>query len=86
MTNKIAHTIKTDEDADYHAIARESIWAGDGYTIWVFDDNSLFVRSGPLCLAVDADDAESVERYVKFLDEEAAAHDADRIQAMRDAL
>ena len=78
---KIASTITSTEDAAGRAIGRDQIWGGEGYTIYVFDDNSMYVESGPTSIAVDADDAASVRSYIAFMGDDADL-DADRIHNM----
>lgn len=82
---KQAHQIKTADQAEAQAIAKDQIWGGEGYTVYVFDDNSFVVFSGPTSLAVDADDREQVQAYIKFLGED-AGQDQQRIDDMLAAL
>ena len=83
--SKAAHTINNTDEAAARAIAADQIWGGEGYTIYLFDDNSLWATSGSASIAIDADNAESVQNYLTFLG--ADAHlDAERIKNMNDAL
>ncbi|MBB5875907.1 hypothetical protein [Xanthomonas sp. 3498] len=74
-------TTTASEAAESLAIAKDQIWNGEGYTIYVFDDNSFLAQSGPTQVAVDADDQASVDAYVKWLGAD-ASHDQQRIDEM----
>ncbi|WP_372362918.1 hypothetical protein ACCQ10_09485 [Xanthomonas sp. NCPPB 1325] len=79
------NTTAAGETAESQAIAKDQIWSGEGYTIYLFDDNSLLAQSGSAQIAVDADDQGSVDNYIKWLGED-AAHDQQRIDDMLAAL
>lgn len=81
------HSNATDasEAAESAAIAKDQVWGGDGYTVYVFDDNSILAQSGPEQIAVDADDLASVQSYVEWLGAD-AARDQRRIDDMLAAL
>jgi hypothetical protein len=76
-----ADTTTVAEAAAAQATAKDEIWSGEGYTVYVFADNSLLAQSGPTQIAVDADDQVSVAAYIEWLGED-AAHDQQRIDDM----
>lgn len=78
-------TIAASEAAEAAAIAKDQIWDGEGYTIYVFDDNSFLSQSGPLQIAVDADDRASVIAYMEWMGTDAPL-DKQRLDDMLDAL
>ncbi|TAA45749.1 hypothetical protein EA655_05420 [Pseudoxanthomonas winnipegensis] len=57
--------------AESWAVSKDQIWGGEGYTLYVFNDNSILAQSGPEQIAVDADDPESVQAYVQWLGDDA---------------
>lgn len=80
---KIAQQIAAQHDnttaagavAEAKAIAKDQVWAGEGYTKYTFDDNSVLIQSGATQYAMDAGDANSIRGYESWLD--AAARDAE---------
>ncbi|HBN54738.1 MAG TPA: hypothetical protein DD456_12150 [Stenotrophomonas sp.] len=84
IAQQYTDTTAAAEAAQARAVAKDDIWGGEGYTIYVFDDNSFLAQSGPTQIAVDADDAGSVDAYVEFLGDD-VAHDQTRIDEMRAA-
>ena len=54
------------EYAEQNAIAMDQMWE-DEATKYIFDDNSFIVFQGCFHCAVDADSAESLQKYRKFL-------------------
>jgi len=69
------------EQAELKAIAKDQIWSGDGYTIYVFDDNSFLAQSGNDQIAVDGDDPNSIDAYVAWLGVD-VEYDLQRIQSL----
>ncbi len=61
IAQQYTDTTAAAEMAQTRAIAKDDIGGGEGYTIYVFDDNSFLAQSGPSQIAVDADDAGSVD-------------------------
>lgn len=80
-----AGTTDASKAAEAVAIAKDDFWQGEGFTVYVFDDNSMLVQSGPSQLPVDADNREEVRAYIAFLGD-AADSDRERINNMLDAL
>lgn len=82
-----AHPVAADayHAAEVRAIAKDQIWEGRGYTIYVFDDNSLLAQSEMDQIAVDGDDRESVLSYMRWLGTDAPL-DKQRLDDMLDAV
>lgn len=59
--------IEAQKKAEEDAIDIGQIWGGDGYTKYTFDDNSVLIQSGTRQYALDADSAESIREYKKWL-------------------
>jgi hypothetical protein len=58
--------------AQQRAIAVDQVWAGEGYTKYTFDDNSVLIQSGAGQYGMDADDFDSIDGYGKWLGKDVA--------------
>lgn len=85
IAQQFTDTTSAADAAQGRAIAKDDIWGGEGFTLYVFDDNSFLAQSGLEQIAVDADDSASIDAYVAFLGED-ACRDQQRIDDMREAL
>ena len=85
IAKQFNNTEAAGQAAEVQAISKDQIWDGEGYTIYVFDDNSFLAQSGPLQCAVDADDSGDVDAYEAWLGDD-AQYDKARIEDMREAL
>lgn len=85
IAQQYADTAAAAEQSESMAIAKDQIWGGEGYTVYVFDDNSLLAQSGVSQIAVDAGTRASVLEYIAWLGTDAPL-DKQRIDDMLDAL
>ena len=72
-------------EAEKRAIAKDQIWGGEGYTKYLFDDNSALIQSGVLQFGLDADNADSINKYAEWLGDDKSLEQAE-IERLLDAL